>query len=319
MDIVDININIHKHMLVPKHRHIMYVNNISYWLCINKDIINKKNKRIINNYKKFLNQKNIVIVMECIEYDIFIIPIIWCVFKNIVELIEKAFSCQNINMLKLISNNIGNISNHINNKTLIKHMKNSCKYGDLKIIKYLHQKIGLKKEDFQSNNNYACQHSYSHVDVVKYLHRNIGLSNKNFQSDYNYQSDHNYTCLWSCESGSLDVVKYLHKKIGLTKEVFQFNNNEACIVTCKYGRFDVVKYLHKEVGLIKKDFQSDNNLACQWACMNGHISVVKYLHQEIKLTKQDFQSENNHAHIWACACGYIEVVNYLYQVIGLRK
>ena len=307
MDIVDIDVNIHKYMLVPKHRHIMYVNNISYWLRLDKNIINKKNKQIINNYKKFLNQKNIIIVMECIEYDIFIMPILWCVFKNIVELIEKAFSCQNINMLKLISK-------HIDKNTLIKYMKKSCENGYINVVKYLHREIGLKKEDFQSDYNYACIFACKngHINIVKYLHRKIKLTKEDFQSN------RNYAYRYACDNGHFDVVKYLHQEIGLTKQDFQSNHNLACQWACDNGHLNIVKYLHREIGLTKKDFQSEGNFACRYACDNGHIDVVKYLHEEIGLTKKDFQSYYNYAYQWACKNKHNEVVEYLRQKIGIQ-
>jgi len=240
MDIVDININIHKYMLTSKHRHILHVTNISHWLCVNKNIINNANKQIINNYKKFLNQRNIIIVTRCVKYKIHIVPILCCNVENINNLIVEMIKYRNINMLKLIGN-------YFNNKNTIKYVKMACRYGHINIVKYLHQEIEWSKENFQSDEYLcliACENG--HLDVVKYLHLKIRLPKKNFQSR------NNYACRWACEKGHLNVVKYLHQKIKLTKQDFQSDDNFACQCARKNGHLDVVRYLREEIKIFQK-------------------------------------------------------------------
>jgi len=193
--------------------------------------------------------------------------------------------------------------------------KFACNNNHIDVVKYLHQEIRLSKDDFQSDNNEACRWAckHGHINVVKYLHQEIGLTKQDFQSDYNY------ACRWACLNGHIDVVKYLHQEIKLTKQDFRSNDNYACQLACQNGHINVVKYLHQEIELSKDDFQSDDNYACKLACENGEIDVVKYLHQEIRLTKQDFQSDDNYACEWACRNGHLGVVKYLHQDIGISN
>jgi len=209
----------------------------------------------------------------------------------------------------------------VKNYKVIVDKTNKCNVSDnynivnIEIITYLHQGIGLTKQDFQLDNNYICRSAceYNYFDVVEYLHKKIGLTKEDFQSNGNY------ACQMACENGHLCIVKYLHQEIGLTKQDFQSDDNYACHQVCCNGHIDVVKYLHQEIELTKEDFQSNNNCACGLACQENHIDIVKYLHQEIKLTKEDFQSNNNYACRWACECGNIDIVKYLHQEIGLTK
>jgi len=73
MDIVDININIHKYISNKMKRHDNAITNISFWNQLDKNNINLKNTKIINKYSKFLNQRNIQIIVKCIEKKINII------------------------------------------------------------------------------------------------------------------------------------------------------------------------------------------------------------------------------------------------------
>jgi len=212
------------------------------------------------------------------------------------------------------------ISYEVNNHEILigdltKDYKRLDKLGkymnNVNFVKYLHQEIGVTKQDFQSNDNYACLCACSNgqIDVVKYLHQNIGLTKQDFQSD------DNYACRWACENGHIDVVKYLHKAIKLTIQDFRSYDNYACRWACGNNHVDVVKYLHQEIGLTKQDFQSNKNEACRYACEGGNIDIVKYLHQEIKLTRQDFQSNNNHAYKQAVKNAHVKVIKYFNEEI----
>jgi len=280
MNIVDININVCKYILPFGQRHVSHVNDISYWLCIDKNIFNCTNKQIINNHKKFLNQKNIIIILKCIKYKISIIPVSYCIINHVNLLIKESSKYQNVNMLKLIDDHI----NIEHNQTLFEHVKIFYSYKYVKLIKFLYRNCKWTKQDFQSNDNYICIPACEngHVDVVKYLHQKIGLTKHDFQSKYNWK------CQMACEYGRIDVVKYLHHKIRLTKEDFQSRDNYACEMACYSGHTIVIKYLHQEIGLEKEDFQSNNNSAFKSAFQYGQFDIIKYLHKEIGFTKKDF-------------------------------
>jgi len=309
MDVVDINVNSHKYTSNGTKRHTCTSNNITHWNQLEVNNINSKNVKFVSNYSKFLDQRNIQIIIKCIEQHIHIVPILYQLNHDDIKLlIKKSFEHVNIHMLKILHNYVVDLISHDN---LIKYIISACGDGHINVVKYLHREIGLKKEDFQSYDNKACQMAcvYGHVDVVKYLHQEIGLTIQDFQSIGNY------ACSMACHDGHLDVVKYLHQKVGLTKEDFLTNNHFACHIACENGYINVVKYLHQEVGLTKQDFKSHDNYACIIACVNGHIGIVKYLHQEVGLTKQDFQSDNNYAYKYALKNKHNDVVEYLLTVI----
>jgi len=59
MDIVDIVVCHNKYNNVHGKRHVSFVGNVSFWLRVNKDYINNASCIIVDDYKKFLNQKDI--------------------------------------------------------------------------------------------------------------------------------------------------------------------------------------------------------------------------------------------------------------------
>jgi len=309
MDIVDIIVNSHKYISYDTKRHVCTGKNISHMIQLEVNNINSKNVKIVSKYSKFLDQRNIQIIMKCIKQHIHIVPILYQLNNDDIKLlIKKSFEHVNIHMLKILHNYVVDLISHDN---LIKYIMNACIDGHINVVKYLHREIGLKKENFMSYDNNACELACEngHIDIVKYLHQEFGLTKEDFQSG------DNYACQWACQNGHIDVVKYLHQEIGLTKDNFQTHNNLACRMACHNGHIDVVEYLHQEVGLTKQDFQSNNNHACRWACYYGHIDVVKYLHEEIELTKDNFQSDDNYAYKYALKNKHNDVVEYLLTLI----
>jgi len=345
MNIVDINVNFHKYIPNGTKRHICISNNISHWIQLNANKIDSKNTKILKKYLKFLNRKNMQIIIKCIERKINIVPILYQLnYNDIKLLIDNSFECVNIQMLKILHNYIVDLISH---GELIEYMIYTCENGHLNghvgVVKYLHQLYQptdgeikfLIKQSFEYANIYmlkilrnhivslinhdnlinymirACR--YGPVIVIKYLHQVIKLTKQDFQSD------NNFACKRACESGHVNVVKYLHQEIGLTTQDFRLNNDDACREACYLCHLDVIKYLHQEIKFSKNEFQAHKNYACLWACQIGNINVIKYLHQEIGLTKQDFQLYDNCACKLACEYGNLNVVKYLHQEIGLSK
>lgn len=90
----------------------------------------------------------------------------------------------------------------------------ACAYGNLAIVRYLHEEIGLLAEDFLSDDNshikLACMNGHS--DVVKYLHEKVGLPAKHFLDNENW----NVRIAKSC--GHLEIVDYFEEKFGVTPD-----------------------------------------------------------------------------------------------------
>jgi len=305
MNIVDIITISRKFTNDNDDRHITYNNNITYFINISHNYINPENKHILNNYKRFLNQLNMKTIIQCIKSNIIIVPILYRLSNHdIIILINNSIEHNNIDFLNILSDCIY-FDNTFFRKTHIIL---------LDIIKLIHKKVGLTKEDYQTKYSYvyytACE--YGRVNVIKYLHKEIKLTKEDFQSQ------NNYVCRLACNHGQINIIKYLHQKIGFEKHNFEPNiSNNSCILACQNGNINVVKYLHEYIGLTKADFQFSNNDACMIACQDGHIDVVKYLHKVIGLTKRDFQSQNNSPCRLACIHGHIDVINYLYEEFGL--
>jgi len=146
MNIVDI-INIgFKYINNVNNRHISYCNNISIWIRINKKYIKDKTKKIIINYKRYLNQRDIYVILRCIKCIIYIIPILYQLSNNDITMIlclcnnnQRLFSeqqnhCNNILLIKLIIN-----YNYYSHEFMAKYIAQVCKNGNLNIIRCLHQ------------------------------------------------------------------------------------------------------------------------------------------------------------------------------------
>jgi len=213
MDIVDINVNIYKYIQnTNKKRNVTWNNNISYWICMDENNINPGSLIIINKCKKILNQKNMNVIIKCIKFRINIIPILYHLgYDDINLLIDRVFFFGNINMLKIINKCI-----KIYPEILIEHIIWLCTFGSCNIIKYLHKIIKLTNQDFRLNYNdilyLACYHN--NINIIKYYHRELGFTKEEFQSN------NNEICVKACCNGYNNIVKYLHKCVGINTRTF---------------------------------------------------------------------------------------------------
>jgi len=92
MDIVDNNVNTNKYINSNNKRHVSLSNNIACWLKINIKNINKENKSTIDKHKKILDQKDINTLIKCTKYNINVVPILYQLNKNDIDLlINEAF------------------------------------------------------------------------------------------------------------------------------------------------------------------------------------------------------------------------------------
>lgn len=135
-------------------------------------------------------------------------------------------------------------------------LKCACKYGDEKIISYLHSYL----DDFDKDYCIMCCASNGNIAGLKYFE--IGKqSNKILDLVFNK----------TCRYGNLELLKYLAKfKINMR------NNSDYGIKTATlYGHYKIVKYILKKTG-IKADIY--DNILIKNACRSKNLKLFKLLH-----------------------------------------
>jgi len=175
MDIVDNNVNTNIYINSNNKRHVSLTNNIAYWLKLDNKYINKENKSNIGKYRKILNQKDINTIIKCTKYNINIVPIMYKLkYDDINLLINEALRCVNIYMIILIDNYV-----KINRKLIIEQILIYC--NNINVVKYLHQKIKLIKQDFQLDDNrvYIWSYRNGHIEMVMLMLLNIYIKKLN--------------------------------------------------------------------------------------------------------------------------------------------
>jgi len=121
----------------------------------------------------------------------------------------------------------------------------------LNIIKHLQKIFKLTKQDFQSDDNrvikYACLKD--DVDVVKFLHKKINLTKEDLtKKDLEISNSNNYIQLakncykFACDKEYNNIIKYLHEKFGFTKE--DFNDDFECPLSLTNEH--VIKYMRQK-------------------------------------------------------------------------
>jgi len=338
MNIVDNTINVYKFVNNVNNRHISYTNNISVWNRICAKYINNNNRKVILNYKMFLNQRDENTIIKCIKKHINIVPI---VHQNdeLNNYIRISFEYTNILMLKtlrkyfsfeleLIHFNYAHINECINlikylykNNFLIKiNFVNVISLDSYLItfnmIKFLEQYVKFTRQDFikiMKKKNFWLSNDCFYIIKYLYIHSIL------LEKDIKINNDNHYMYGLFCEGKNINVIKYLYKKSLLTKECFKFNDFYYCRISCARNNLSTLEFLHKEVGLTKEDFQIANNCICYIACNNNRIDIIKYLHKEIGLTKEDFQTHNNELCESVCANNHIDIVEYLHKEVKFTK
>jgi len=309
-------------MNIVDNRHISHVHNVSCIIKLSDKYVNNSNKNILTNYKKYLNQCNVQIIVKCIHNNINIVPVLRKLSNDDIKLLTKeSFIHNNVYMLKKINDYVesNNRSLYFSSSVVFRTIIDCC---HINIIKYLYKLKSSKWFQQIIDDkllNYACTNG--HIDFVKFFHRKLKIKKEK------YESMNNLLLRWTCRNGYIAVIKYLHKYIGFTKEDFQSCGNYACQEAdrllnknsqasscqwaCEKGHHDVVRYLHKNIGLNKFDFQTDDNYACEWACRFGHIKIVKYLHEIIGITREDFKSKFYLSYKRAYANRHYDVAKYI--------
>jgi len=265
MDIVDNNVVANKYINLRNKRHVSSSNNIAHWLKLRPEYFGESSISLINKYKKIINQKNIKIMIKCLKYNINMIPILYELNDNDINMIIKESLYYNNNyMIKIIVN-----QNKTRYEIVIKHIESVCHSGNIKLLKLFHRVFKIPKQYFQSN--HACR--YHHVSIIKYFHKKVGLT----KSDFEFQNNDARNSARHI-NGHVNVVKYLHKKISLEKKYFEESHYYYC-----FDDMLIVKYLCSELGFKKSNFDiikqiqklkwyynyfaynsnSDNNVICK--------------------------------------------------------
>jgi len=91
----------------------------------------------------------------------------------------------NINFIKYFHKhiNIDNNQYRINDNIICRTV---CENNNLLVVKYLHQEIGLTKQNFMVGLQSACK--YNHINIVEYLHKKIGFNKQDFESNVSFYS-----------------------------------------------------------------------------------------------------------------------------------
>ena len=136
-----------------------------------------------------------------------------------------------------------------------------CKFGHLKIVKYLVEECGA---DVRAKNDEAVRGSSicGHLEVVKYLVEKCG-------ADARVENDE--AVRWASGNGYLEIVKYLVEECGADVRA---KNDEAVRGSSVCGHLEVVKYLVEKCGA---DVRIYNDYAVRMASVSGHFEIVKYL------------------------------------------
>lgn len=124
----------------------------------------------------------------------------------------------------------------------------AAKYGDMEVIKWMHQ------NGFEWNVDVCSEAAAAgNLELLKYLHVN-GCPWEEF------------TCTVAAEKGHLKVLQYLHE------EQCPWNKS-TCSEAAKHGHLEVLRYAHEN--------------GCPWgsgttmyAAMDGRLETLKYAHQE---------------------------------------
>jgi len=262
MDIVDIIIQVNKYNNVYIKRHIQLSNNIA---CIfNDNNISSTHK----NYVKYLNGRNVIIIINCIQNNIPITPICHNLINDDIDLIiMESYKHNDMKIIKKIQNQITYI---INNDVIY----NLCKNGNLRQLK----KLNLVENDFlfcnERNIFTLCEHD--HLHVIKYLISNkiinfitiatftdaLSVIFNNYSVNIMLYILNNYdipntfvnakNCVYNVIKNNYDMIimKYIFDKLKLTKFHFTWIMPHIFKSFCKYLKYDTFKYIIGDTNLL---------------------------------------------------------------------
>ena len=130
----------------------------------------------------------------------------------------------------------------------------SCKHGNLKLVRGLLLEYPDVVKDITANNNCALQ--------------------------------------WAANNGHEEIVKLLLEYPEVAKNIAA-DNNCALRYAADNGHLEVVRVL-LEYPEVAKNITANNNCALRWAADNGHLEVVRLLEDKIReVSKSEYNRLNN--------------------------
>jgi len=191
-----------------------------------------------------------LIGLACINSNIYFL-------QNIKSQCNVVFNSSNIasicdnnnkNMLKFMLNNYK--SSLQDNKIIV--VKYLIKNGCIKLLKSYANKLNFSRNDYIEANAPVIICKHGHMSILEYLHEVIGLDKEDFSVNYGQP-----LCV-AIENNNLNVVKYLHKKINVDFKLYSPNDRDRfhtpVNIAITRNLTGIIDYLCKEIKMSIDDF-----------------------------------------------------------------
>lgn len=293
MNSVDIEYHVNKYNNYITKRHISFSHDTEFFFkkfednrIIVTDVLISTNNyiNVVTKHKNKLNMNNINTITYCVFNNIKITPDLYKLNNNdIVKLIDIILRLCKVN--NYFMKTLKNINFPIDIREYLQ-----CAYedGNINVIKFFHKKFTSITNFFQTNkiNN---MDKFTDFNIIKYLHKKIKLSKENFCFDYNWYGIYYFDYIFLCQKNynafnHISIIKYLHKHVKLTKKDFQEFNTIYHILTraCIDDHIDTVRYIFEEIKITNKDIQLFNgDQIYRIAHENNNTKIVEYLNKKL--------------------------------------
>lgn len=155
----------------------------------------------------------------------------------------------------------------------------SCRSGNLNLVKFLHKKWNDVKIEFKSI-SHAC--TTGNLELVIWLYEN---SSENI----NIHQDEEDLYIHACGSGNHNLVLWIYEKCHGIIDL-NIQNQLGFVKCCRFGNLKTAKWIYdktqKRIDIHPKNFTSFRE-----ACHSGHLDVLKWMYEicESKGTLNDIQ------------------------------
>jgi ankyrin repeat protein len=183
----------------------------------------------------------------------------------------------------------------------------SSENGDLKIVKYLVDEMGVDLHEIK--NEALCEAAkHSKLDIINYLVENGADIN---YVDHNGYSTLDYALEWACiQTHDLEILKYLNKLgANLNMKNISTKLNGWILCLAYNGRLDIIKYLISEMDINIHKIKDD--ALCE-ASKGSQLDIIKYL-VENGANVNHICEDGETALKWASINGNFEVAKYLVE------
>lgn len=226
---------------------------------------------------------------------------------------------------KLIDEAIDNLAGDIiiwllsefGSDNLKKYIPYVCSNDLIDVVKWIHSKVKLSKEDFEFLDD---RETYDHPGTLDY--DVVGLLDS--QGRQNGISDHKSKkreISWIaitkdiCEQNHLKLLTWFCNEFKLSPPA-DINPPHLFTIACGYGYIEIAKWLKLRFNMTRNQCISKDGYEFAYACESGYFEVVKWLHEEFRLTMEECSTMNGYA--LQHANENMDVVAYLKNVIGIK-